>query len=67
MKSIIFVIRPRKNAILSTFCGEFSANTVMSKSLFCATNLGILKFPFSYLAHVMLLAPAQVRLRICSG
>ena len=28
---------------------------------------GHTKFPFSYLAHVTLLTPAQARLRICSG
>jgi len=28
---------------------------------------GLIKFPFSYLAHVTLLTPAQVRLSPCSG
>jgi len=32
--------------------------------VFCTTNLGTPKFPFSYLTHVTLLAPAQAQLRL---
>jgi hypothetical protein len=38
----------------------------LETSVLCDES-GHTKFPFSYLAHVMMLTPTQIRLRICSG